>query len=182
MASIVYDQDQIDCRVFTFREGMLSTIAHDLELRVTRLQVTVEAQADQPTQLDARFDLGSLRVVTALRDGAPLPDALSQGDREKIERTVRADVLRTAAHPEARAQGQLQPSGDGFSFTGTLTLAGRERPLTLRSAPSHGQQVAELTLHQPDYGIKPYVALLGALRVQANVKVRVAVPWPPRGL
>jgi len=31
-------------------------------------------------------------------------------------------------------------------------------------------------LHQPDFGIRPYSAMLGTLRVDADVVVRVVIP------
>jgi hypothetical protein len=36
--------------------------------------------------------------------------------------------------------------------------------------------VVELKLHQPDFGIKPFSAALGALRVKPDVMIRVSVP------
>jgi hypothetical protein len=36
--------------------------------------------------------------------------------------------------------------------------------------------VAEVKIHQPDFGIKPYTAALGALKVKPDVLVRVSVP------
>jgi hypothetical protein len=36
--------------------------------------------------------------------------------------------------------------------------------------------VAEIKLHQPDFGIKPFTAALGALKVKPDVVVRVSVP------
>jgi hypothetical protein len=40
--------------------------------------------------------------------------------------------------------------------------------------------IAEARIHQPDFGIRPYTALLGTLRVQPDVMVRVVVPATPR--
>jgi hypothetical protein len=36
--------------------------------------------------------------------------------------------------------------------------------------------VSEVRVHQPDFGIKPYSAALGALKVQADVTVKVSAP------
>jgi hypothetical protein len=36
--------------------------------------------------------------------------------------------------------------------------------------------VAEMNIHQPDFGIKPYTAALGALKVKPEVMVRISVP------
>jgi hypothetical protein len=36
--------------------------------------------------------------------------------------------------------------------------------------------VTDLKLHQPDFGIKPFSAALGALKVKPDVIIRVSVP------
>jgi hypothetical protein len=33
-----------------------------------------------------------------------------------------------------------------------------------------------VALHQPDFGIRPYRAMLGALKVKAGVVVRASIP------
>ena len=38
-----------------------------------------------------------------------------------------------------------------------------------------GARLAEATIHQPDFGIRPYQAALGGLRVKPDVQVRVSV-------
>ncbi len=39
---------------------------------------------------------------------------------------------------------------------------------------------AEVRLQQPDFGIRPYRAMLGTLRVQPDVLIRMSVPAPDR--
>ena len=73
----------------------------------------------------------------------------------------------------------MTAAGDGFVVVGALTLHGTTRTLTVRSHAAGATQVAEVTLHQPDFGIKPFSAMLGTLRVKPDLKVRVTVPWPP---
>ena len=168
-----FDATQAECRVFTFKEGALSAVAHDLELSVGRLTIDVDADLT----IDARFGLDALRVLHALKDGRAT-SSLSDGDKRKIERTMADDVLAVRRHPEATFRGKAEPAGDGYRITGELTLHGRARPLTVTTRALDGRQVAEVTLHQPDFGIKPFSAMLGTLKVKADVKVRVAVPWP----
>jgi hypothetical protein len=54
------------------------------------------------------------------------------------------------------------------------------RPVAVeaRRAPQGGWE-AQLTLEQPDYRIKPFVALLGALKVSPTVVVRLHLPTAP---
>lgn len=161
------------CRVLTFKEGMLSAIAHDLELEVTRWSLTIEGGH----LLSARFEAGSLRVLHAMHDGKPTSQ-LSASDRAKIEKTLREEVLGSARHPEITFSGEGTAEGEGFAIRGTLTLCGKARPLTAQARPSGDRLVAEATVNQPDFGIRPYSAMLGALKVRPQVIVRVSVPWP----
>jgi polyisoprenoid-binding protein YceI len=170
---------EASCRVFSYREGLLSGLGHDLELEVTRFEIDVDEEA---RTVAARFDPGSLRVVRALRDGTELPDALSDGDRATIERQTRQDVLDARHHPEIRFSSSAVVDADGgWDVAGTLALHGVERQITVRMRPEGDRMTASVRLHQADFGIRPYSALLGTLKVKPDVTVRVSVPAaPPR--
>ncbi len=169
-----FDATTAQCHVFTFKEGALSALAHDLELEVGRF--VIEVGPDQA--VEARFEAGSVRVLHAIKDGRP--SEMSAGDKRKIEGNIADDVLASRRHPEIRfTAGKVTPSGDGFVLAGELTLHGKTRPLEVRTrAAEGGKQVAEITLHQPDFGIKPFSAMLGTLKIKPDVKVRVTLPWP----
>jgi polyisoprenoid-binding protein YceI len=153
------------CRVFTFKEGLLAAAAHDLELEVTRFSVEVELEAGE---VDARFDAASLRVVQALAAGRPA--LLSARDRQTIERHIVEDVLHAARFPEVRFRGRSR--ADGAALDGTLTLHGRERQVQVALGRDGDARTGEATLHQPDFGITPFSALLGTLRVRPDVRIR----------
>lgn len=174
------DASSVDCRIFTFKEGALSALAHDLELKVTRLALELDEPAapDQPWKVRARCFADSLVVLHALKDGRPTSQ-LSPSDKRKIEKTITSDVLDVRRHPEIRYEAEATPSAaGGFALAGELTLQGRRRAVALAARPQDGALVAEATLHQPDFGIQPFSALLGALKIRPDVKVRIAVPWP----
>ena len=67
-----------------------------------------------------------------------------------------------------------RPDG-GYDLGGELTLHGVTRPLSAQTRVVAGRQQLEVTLHQPDFGITPYRAMLGTLKIQANVTVRITV-------
>lgn len=171
-----FDADSADCRVFTFRDGLLSMIAHDLELRVTRFTLDVD---EARRSVEARFDAASLRVVQALRDGTPLPDALGPSERGQIEQSIVRDVLDAARFPEIHfTSTAVAEAAGGVRVTGTLALHGQEHPVVAAVRVDGDRYVAEARLHQPDFGIRPYTALLGALEVKPDVTVRVTVERP----
>jgi polyisoprenoid-binding protein YceI len=171
---VTYGPDTATLEVLTFREGVLAAAAHDLLLQVTAFEIAV----DPATRgVEARADARSLRVASALRDGRRLPGALSAADVREIERTIVTAVLPAARFPEIRfVSSEVAPQGDGFTVRGTLSLAGARRELTVPVRRVEGRLVGEVALHQPDFGIRPYRAMLGALKVKAGVVVRASIP------
>jgi polyisoprenoid-binding protein YceI len=166
--------DTARCEVLVFREGLLSAVGHDLLLRATALEVRVDL--DGPA-VEARVDARSLRVVTAMRDGRPLPDALRPSDLHDIEKAIATEVLHVERHPEIRfVSSEVHPTGGGYEVRGALTLAGATRPVVLAVRREGDRLATEVTLHQPDFGVKPYRAMLGALKVKPGVVVRASIP------
>ena len=169
-----FDATSAECLVLTFKEGLLSAIAHDLQIRVTRFSIDVD---DATRAITARFEAGSLEVQGATHDGAVREGALSDSDKRKIEQTIRDEVLGVREHPEIRfTSTEVTPEGDGFRVRGELSLHGRTNAIAFPVRKQGDRLVAQVTLHQPDFAIKPYSAMLGALKVKADVTVRCSVP------
>jgi len=87
-------------------------------------------------------------------------------------------VLGVDRHPEATftASGfEANSSGGGF-IQGTLTLGGIARPLKLHVAKTGPQSYhATASVRQSEFGIKPYSAFLGALKVSDAVGVNIDI-------
>jgi len=166
------DQSRGECAVFTFKEGLLSPVAHDLRLRVERWSLTWDPAA---RSLEAIFQAGSLAVDTVMRDGRPAPGVIDAKDKGKIEKNIREDVLASARHPEIRFRATVPAGAVPGTISGELELAGRRRALSIKVLQEGASWVAEATIHQPDWGIKPFSAMLGTLKVKPDVRVRVAV-------
>ena len=161
------------CEVLVFRDGLLSAVAHDLLLRATGFELDLEPGASVVTRVRA----ASLRVVTALRDGRELPGALRPRDVVDIEATIAGTVLRAARFPEIRfASSAIAAAPDGWQVEGALTLCGVTRALSTSVRRAEGRLVAEVVVHQPAFGIRPYRAMMGTLRVKPDVVVRMSVP------
>lgn len=160
--------------VFTFKEGLLAGVAHDLELAVERFRVDWDT-----ARVSATFDLRSLRVLHAVVAGRPAPDALSAHDRRTIERNIAEDVLGKSQHQEARFESSsVEHEGDGYVVHGTLTLAGVRADLSVPVRRDGSRYTAEVTLDQRRFGITPYSAMMGTLKLKPEVRVRVQVPAP----
>lgn len=173
-----FDASNASCIVLTGKEGILSPMGHELKIRVATFGLAVE---EEPPSVEATFDARSLRVVCAVRDGKDDTGALSTSDRESVDTRTADDVLDVRRHPEIRFRSRAVTASDGgktLKIEGTLSLHGREKPVAVTARREGANWIAEARLHQPDFDIKPYRALFGAIRVHPDVTVRLEVPWP----
>ncbi len=173
-----YDQTTATCFVFTFKEGLLSKIAHDLKIRVGTFSLNIDPDADGSIAMVAEFDARSLVVVNAMKQGREQPASLSESDKLKIAAQITDEVLHANRHPTVRfVSSKITAHDDGsHDIRGDLSLHGTTRSIRAQSRREGQHHVSEVTIHQPDYGIKPYKAMMGTLKVQADVRVRLEVP------
>ncbi len=167
------DEGSITLR--TSRDGFASQAGHDLTIEAARWSGELAVGADlAPASLEVRVDLGALVV----RQGTGGIKPLSDRDKREISVTARK-VLGVDRQPEATftATGfEASPDGSGGVIAGTLSLAGQSRPQRLEvTQPSPGRYRATTTVRQSDFGIKPYSAFLGSLKVADAVQVEVEV-------
>jgi YceI-like domain len=168
------DETSASCEIFTRREGVLSAVGHDLKLRAQRLAIEVD-----PGSVRARFDLASVVVVAAMRGGSEDPGALSDRDRREIERSCGSEVLEVGRFPEATfVSTAVRATDAGWMVTGTLALHGRTLDGEFEVRRESDRAVARVDLDVRRFGIKPYSAMLGALRVHPVVTVVVRTPIP----
>lgn len=153
--------------VYTFKEGLLSKLAHDLRLTLLRFSIRVRGN-----EVSGRFDLGSLRVDGVMKNGKLERGDLSPTDREKIQETAK-DVLHAREHPEARLLARITTSSAPFVLDGQLTLRGETRPIKVTLERSENGLEGSVTIVPSQWGIKPYRALGGTLKVQDRVRISI---------
>ena len=171
----IFDASNATIHVFTRKAGVLSRLGHDLELAATKFTIDIDQAG---TRVTAEIDASALQVLHALVDGVPQPTLLSASDKAKIQQSSRDDVLQCKKYPHIRfASTAVEATPAGLRVSGTLQLHGVTRPLffEVRRGPS-GTHEADVALSQPDYGIAPFSAMLGALRIAPTVHVHIAVP------
>jgi len=169
-----YDAYNSECLLFSFKDGLLARLAHDLKLQVERFSIEVD---DATHEIKACFDPSSIQVVSAQVDGRDDGSMLSKGDRKKIYDNVTKDVLRVRKYPEIRFDStHVVKRGDGFAVEGTLQMHGQARGIQSSIRADGDRWRTELKIHQPDFGIKPFTAALGALKVKPDVVVVLSVP------
>lgn len=163
---------EASCRLYTEKEGLLSAVAHDLELTVERFRLELDEEAGQA---EGWFDAKSVKVVTAMASGRP-SGALSASDKKKIESNLADEVLRSARFPEIHFRlTELSGQGEERTLRGTLTLVGKSRAIELRASRAISGWTVTGRLHQPDFGIAPYSAMFGTLKIKPDVRVELRV-------
>jgi polyisoprenoid-binding protein YceI len=159
--------------VLTFKEGLLSKVAHDLLLRVERFQVETDGR-----RVSARFYPASLAVVDAMRDGKLQPGTLGERDKSEIIENVRSKILHADRHPEVTFEGEARERETGYHLEGALGLLGKELPVAFDARRRDGRLQGEIELEPSRWGIKPFKALLGAIRLRDRVVVRFDLSAP----
>jgi hypothetical protein len=150
---------------------------HDLVIEVTAWSATLEVGDDSnPSSLGLNADAGSLRV----REGTGGVHALGDDDRAEIERTIDDQVL--LGQPIEFRSRAIEAAEDGrLRVAGDLKLAGREHPLEFElEVEPDGRIAGTAVVKQTDWGVKPYSALFGALKVkdEAEVEASGRAPQP----
>lgn len=160
-------------QLFTFKEGLLSRVAHDLRLHVERVSLTRMGEGDD--RVLARFEADSIVVDGAMKGARFDPRGLSSRDKAKILDNIRGEVLRTRAHPHVEFRGRAHEdpelAGDRLDIRGELSLCGVTRPLSFPATRAGELLRASVTLTPSHFGIAPYKALAGAIRLQDRVRV-----------
>jgi polyisoprenoid-binding protein YceI len=106
-----------------------------------------------------------------VRDGTGGAKALTDKDKAEIQKNIDGKVLKGQAI--TFRSSQLSADGAGpASVSGEVTMAGTTRPITCNvEIGRDGQVKGTVPLTQSEWGIKPYTALMGALKVKDEVEV-----------
>jgi hypothetical protein len=161
--------DNATLSVRTGRSGAAAKAGHDLVMNVTAWEATIEVGDDpDATRVELAADATSLRV----QRGTGGMQALGEDDKAGIHQTIDDEVLRREeiVFRSVRVRG----SADGGEMTveGELTLVGTTRPLVFDLVVGDdGALSATAVVTQTAFGMKPYSALFGALKVADDVEV-----------
>jgi polyisoprenoid-binding protein YceI len=158
------DPENATLSVRTGRVGAAAVAGHDLLLHVTSWHATLEVGA--ATAVAAEIDASSLRVQYGTGGMQPLGD----DDKASIEQTIDDEILKRRSITFRSTS--VEADGDTLHVRGELTLAGRTRPLAFDvDTGADGRLDAKVVLTQSQWGIKPYTALFGALKVTDEVEI-----------
>jgi polyisoprenoid-binding protein YceI len=159
--------------VFVGKAGLLSVLAHNHNIAVKsftgRVSVPDSGAANGTLELEA--DARSLEVL----------DNVSEKDKAEIMKSMHEAVLESAKYPKivfkSASVAGFNQTGSTASFTlnGDLTLHGVTKRIAVPvKVELSGQQLraaGRYTLKQTDFGITPYSAAGGAIKVKNEVVI-----------
>lgn len=163
--------------VRTSRTGLGRRAGHDLTIEATRWEAQAAVDPADPGQssVTAAIEVGALEV----REGTGGIKPLTDGDRADIKATITGKILRTAEHPMITfASTQVTGNPEAFQLTGNLTIMGQAHPVTISGSVAGGRIRGHATVAQTRWGIKPYSAFAGALRLADDVEVEFDLAAP----
>ena len=166
-----FGPENANLTVSTTRRGAASKAGHDLLLEVTSWSATLELGEDAAsTGLSLTADSSSLRVLEGTGGIQPLDD----DDRAGIVQTIDEEVLKGTPIEFRSTAVELGGDGAPHAVTGELELAGGRHPIGFQlETRDGGRLTARAIVKQTDWGIKPYTALFGTLKVADEVEVAV---------
>lgn len=160
-----------DIWIYTYRTGLLKSVGHDLRLSLRDFEIT-----HGDGEVSARFWTESIEVDGAIYEGELDRGELSSKDRAKIKGNIRDDVLETDAYPEVRFEGRYEPQDDEvYEIGGELEIVGVTNDLRMEVRRDGGRFVGGVELAPSDWGIEPYKALMGSLRLEDRVRIEFEV-------
>ncbi len=165
-----FGPDNATLALNTGRIGKVARAGHDLLIHVTAWEGTLTVGQDAAdSRIEVTADGGSMRVI----DGTGGMKSLDDDDKANIAQTIDEEVLMKQGVTFRSAR--VEPAGEGLHAVGDLTLLGHTRPLAFDvSVAGDGTLSAVAVVKQTDFGMKPYSALFGALKVADEVKVTLA--------
>src|SRR5262249_39355691 len=143
--------------VKAFAGGLLSAFAHDhlIAIRDFTGDVRFTYGTVEPASLELNIKAASLTLL----------DKVSDSDRQKIENTMRTEVLEIDKHPEivfksTNVSAQRVEEGKyQTKIAGELTLHGVTHPIAINATVEFSQNSlqaeGQFALRQTDFGIKP---------------------------
>lgn len=163
------DSSRTEIVIHTYAEGLLSRLAHDLELVVR--EVSGHARLGDLSTAEIEVSVPSIQVVGALRDGKVDPSLLSVNHCREIERQLHEEVL-VSAH-KIRVSVRMEGTQAWLTITVPTGSASFGSSVTVK--PNLDNSVIEthglLEVSLQALGIAPVRGPLGAFRVSDRVTV-----------
>jgi polyisoprenoid-binding protein YceI len=158
--------------VRAFAGGFLSAFAHDhtIAIRDFAGQADFTYGTVEPASLEMTIKAASLEIT----------DKVSTGDRQKIEGTMRDEVLEITKYPDSSFKStsvSASKTGEGqfqARISGELTLHGVSRPVAMTAQLEFGDKTLRakggFAIKQSNFSIKPVSVAGGTIKVKDELK------------
>lgn len=158
--------------VRAFAGGFLSAFAHDHTIAIRDFggDAAFTYGSVEPASLELIIKAASLEVT----------DKVSASDKQKIEGTMRDEVLEVSKYPEIRFKStavNATKSGEGqyqARISGDVTLHGVTKPATLNAVLEFGDRMLRakgaFAVKQTTFGLKPVSVAGGTIKVKDELK------------
>lgn len=158
-----------------YKDGALSRFGHDHLIHASTFKglITLDVLEEGRGQLELEVAVKDLVVddpVVRKKHGVSL---VNESDRRAIRKTMLSDEqLAEATHPTMRfVMTSLKRTDVGhYKVDGELTLKGKRRPVSFAAAATVDREqfkaAGTLKLKLTDFGIEPYSAFLGSVKVK----------------
>jgi polyisoprenoid-binding protein YceI len=152
--------------VKVYREGMAKKVGHDLIIEVNSWDAEANIAEDpEGSTFSGSADVNSFTV----RQGVGGVKPLSDSDKADIKKNITQKIL-TTPNISFKSTG-VDPSTNTVS--GEMTIMGKTNPIDIKLSESGGKVTASFTVVQSKWGIKPFQAMMGALKVRDAVEIEI---------
>jgi polyisoprenoid-binding protein YceI len=144
------------------KSGAFAALGHEHVIAAPIASGSADTAAHQ---VELRVNAAALRV----RD----PKG-SESDKEQIQKTMLGpEVLDTERFHEIifKSTSASQNGSGAWSVTGSLTLHGETRPVTVSVREQNGHYTGTATLRQSEFGIKPVKVAGGTVKVKDELRI-----------
>ncbi|WP_341257804.1 MULTISPECIES: YceI family protein [Gordonia] len=176
MSTLHFGPDNGDLTLHTGVAGKAARTGHRLIIGFTDWSATVDGA--EPSHVRVVVRTPSLEVRSG--EGGLTP--MSAPER-LVARGNALKALKADKHDEIVFDApDIVADGEGYRLAGTLTILGASKPHTVTVVPTGDgadrRVTGETTVRQTDFGVKPYSAMMGALKVADDVTIRVDLRDP----
>ena len=170
-------KDKSEFKIYVWKAGIASGFAHDHIMSVEDFkgQVVYDEKNPSKSSVFIKVEAKSLKVMDA---------KVKASDKRKIKKSMDSEeVLNVKKYPKITFKSTKvevkSASQNLLKVTGKMSLFGRTRtisfPVTVRRKGGKLTATGAFKLRQTDYGMKPYSALLGAIKVKDVVDVKFSI-------
>jgi YceI-like domain len=154
--------------VRTKKGGAAAKAGHNLEMEVTRWNATLELGENPQASLTA--DSTSFKVIEGTGGVKPLDEE----EKRAIPQTIDEEVLKGTPIEFESTRVEVDRGGNTVDVEGELDLFGSRHPISFRlNVGFNGRMSGSAHVTQSEWGLTPYTALFGTLKVDDDVEVEI---------